>query len=207
MSKGIVPDSERVLVELVKVDYDASLRALAGFVASGGQLRSIGIAAWGVVFAAALASGAATIAAIAIPLIVAFAVADGYYSSLYRQTLRRSREIEALLGEYHNAIGIHSANERKRARAVAALEQHRFGVHRDMKPVNEEARWTWWIPRPLRVTWLYVLLIAAATVAVLALDDGSDAVSENGRKGKQPCVVLTATNRDGGCSSGTRSRP
>lgn len=143
--------------------------------------------------AAALGSNSGTIAALAVPIVVVFAVADGYYSSLYRQTLRRSRDIEKLLGEYHNAVGIHGGREPKLGRAVAALEQHRFGVHRDMKPVNEDARWTWWIPRPLRVTWIYPILIVVASVMAVILGGDSQVGCVNGRLGQQPCVVLTTT--------------
>jgi hypothetical protein len=42
-------DRERQLVELVRLDYDATLRALNGFMTTGSQLRGIGVAAWGVV--------------------------------------------------------------------------------------------------------------------------------------------------------------
>ena len=193
MNERVVAESEKALVDLVKADYDATHRALAGFVASGGQLRAVGIAAWGVIVAGALGSRSATIAAVAVPLVVVFAVADGYYSSLYRQTLRRSRGIEALLGEYHNAIGIHRGSQRKLDRAVAALEQHRFGVHRDMKPVNDEARWTWWIPRPVRITWLYPVLMVVAGILAVSLDSSSAVGCENGRRAQEPCVVFTTT--------------
>jgi hypothetical protein len=157
MSKRTITEAERALLDLVKADYDSTHRALAGFVTSGGQLRAVGIAAWGVVFAQALQSRSATIGAIATGLAIAFAVADGYYSALYRQTLRRAREIETLLGEYHNSLGIHASNPRKIARAIAALEQHRFGVHRQMQPVNKQRGW--WLPRPVRVTWIYAVLL------------------------------------------------
>ena len=191
MSPHEFPEAEKVLLDIVKADYDATHRALAGFVTSGGQLRAVGIAAWGVVLAGAIGTHSATIAVVDVPLVIVFAIADGYYSSLYRQTLRRSRDIEHVLREYHNAVGIHGENQRKVARAVAGLEQHRFGVHRDMRPVNDEARWTWWIPRPLRVTSLYLVLIAIAGVVALTVGNDSDAGCQNGRSGRQPCIVLT----------------
>jgi hypothetical protein len=163
-----VPQAEQQLVELVMADYDSTQRALAGFVTSGGQLRAIGIAAWGVVFAQALQSRSVTVSVFAVMLPLVFAVGEGYYSALYRQALGRVRAIEALLGEYHNSLGIHASNPNKVARAVAALEQHRFGVHRDMRPVNKDR--TWWLPRPVRVTWIYsvLLLVSVANVVKFA---------------------------------------
>lgn len=66
----------------------------------------------------------------------------------------------------NNSLGIHASNPRKIARAIAGLEQHRFGVHRQMQPVNKQRGW--WLPRPMRVTWIYaVLLIASVGFAVL----------------------------------------
>jgi hypothetical protein len=191
VSERDIPDSEKILVDLVKVDYDATHRALAGFVSSGSQLRAVGIAAWGVLYAAAVAAHSVAVAVIAVVLLPAFVVADGYYSALYRQTLQRSREIEALLRDYHNAIGIHRGDERQLIRAVAAIEQHAFGVHRGMKPVNQEP-W-WWLPRPLRVAGIYPLLLVVGLVTTAALAFGSTGhVScRNGRVGQQPCVVLT----------------
>jgi len=191
VSERDVPESEKRLVDLVKADYDATHRALAGFVSSGSQLRAVGIAAWGVLYAAAVAAHSVTVAVIGVLLLPAFVVADGYYSALYRQTLRRSRKIEALLGNYHNAIGIHRGDERRLIRAVAALEQHGFGVHRGMNPVNQQ-RWWWW-PRPVRVAAVYPLLLVVGivTAAVLRASDSGDVSCRNGRDGQQPCVVLT----------------
>jgi len=88
------PDAvEGQLVELVKADYDATQRALSGFVTSGGQLRAIGIGAWGVVFAVAVSVESSLVAAIAALLAGGFAIIDGYHSALYRQTLERARDL------------------------------------------------------------------------------------------------------------------
>jgi hypothetical protein len=155
------PDAvEGQLVELVKADYDATQRALSGFVTSGGQLRAIGIGAWGVVFAVAVSAESSLVAAVAALLAGGFAIIDGYHSALYRQTLERARDLEELLGEYHNALGIHAANPSRVMRARVRLEQHRFGVHRGMRPINQMKYW--WLPRPVRVTWIYAVLIAFA---------------------------------------------
>ena len=184
-----VDDRERLLVDLVKADYEATHRALSGFVASGGQIRAIGIAAWGVLFAVALQAESWAIAALTIGLSLAFAIADGYYSTLYRDTLDRSRAIESLLGDYANSLGIHAGSKRKVGLAIAALEQHRFGVHREMRPVNATPRW--YLPRPFRVTWIYavLVLVGATFLGVFAVRD-KDITCTNGRNGAQPCLVL-----------------
>jgi hypothetical protein len=162
------PDTlERQLVHLVQVDYDATQRALSGFVSSGAQLRAIGIGARGVVFAVAVQASSWVVALVAALLAAGFAVIDGYHSALYRQSLKRARELEELLGNYHNSLGIHASNPREVLRARAALEQNRFGVHRSMKPINQMPYW--WLPRPVRVTWIYPVLIARGVAAAIYL--------------------------------------
>lgn len=160
MSPRQPDDVERQLVDLVRADYDATQRALSGFVSSGGQLRAIGIGAWGVVFAVAVQAESGLVAGVAALLAAGFAIIDGYHSALYRQTLERARDLEEILGNYHNSLGIYAANPGKVLRARARLEQHRFGVHRGMRPINQMDRW--WLPRPIRVTWIYAVLIALA---------------------------------------------
>jgi hypothetical protein len=160
------PDhAERLLLELVRADYTATQQALSGFVSSGGQLRAVGIGAWGVVFAVAVQAKSAAAAGVAALLAAGFTIIDGYHSALYRQALTRARNLEDLLGEYHNSLGIHAANPRKALIARARLEQHRFGVHRNMTPIHKMDRW--WLPRPVRVTWIYAVLIALAAGAAI----------------------------------------
>jgi hypothetical protein len=144
-------------------------------VTSGGQLRAVGIAAWGIVFAASLQARSVTIAILAAALAMAFAVVDGYHSALYRQTLERAREIEGLLGDYHKTLGIHAATNREIVRTRAKLEQHRFGVHREMRPINQTPRW--WLPRPVRVTWIYAASIIVAASGAVFLATGSEGES------------------------------
>lgn len=185
------PDEvERQLVDLVRGDYDATQRALSGFVTSGGQLRAIGIGAWGVVFAVAVQSESRLVACIAALLAAGFAVIDGYHSALYRQTLKRARTLEELLGNYYSSLGISAANPRKVLRARAALEQHRFGVHRNMQPINQMKRW--WLPRPVRVTWIYAVLIALAVGAAAYFQVKSPSSCQNGHLGAEPCLVYVS---------------
>lgn len=184
-------DREGRLLDLVKTDYEATHRALAGFVTSASQLRAVAIAAWGVIYAAALTTKSVSVAVVGTLLLLAFLVADGYYSALYRQTLRRSRKIEGVLHRYHQAIGIQHRNRRRVARAVAELEQHAVGVHREMKPVNHESRWWWW-PRPLRVAAVYPLLFAVGVATAIALaGDDARPTCRNGADDRQPCLVVT----------------
>jgi hypothetical protein len=124
MSARQPDDVERMLVDLVRADYDATQRALSGFVSSGGQLRAIGIGAWGVVFAVAVQSESLLVAGVAALLAAGFAVIDGYHSALYRQTLVRARVLEELLGSYHNSLGINASNPQKVLLARARLEHN-----------------------------------------------------------------------------------
>lgn len=220
MSAREPDDVERQLVVLIRADYDATQRALSGFVTSGGQLRAIGIGAWGVVFAVAISAQSSLVAVIAALLAAGFAIIDGYHSALYRQTLQRARALEDLLGDYHNSLGIHAADPRQVLRARAKLEQHRFGVHRDMKPINQMDRW--WLPRPVRVTWIYAVLIIVAIAAAAYFQIRGPSTCQNGHHGTEPCVVYTTaarpvplpspplpwrqTRRERNCSHGARHR-
>jgi hypothetical protein len=185
-------DAVRQMVELVGVDYDATQRALSGFVNSSGQLRAIGIGAWGVVFAVALQSESRVVAIIAALLAAGFAIIDGYHSALYRQTLRRARTLEEILGDYYISLGIGATNPQKALRARARLEQHRLGVHRSMQPVNQTSRW--WLPRPLRVTWIYLALIILALGGAAYFQTESPSSCQNGHRGAEPCLLSTTTS-------------
>lgn len=178
--------AEGQLVELVRVDYDATQRALSGFVTSGGQLRAIGIGAWGVVFAVAVSAESGLVAAVAALLAAGFAIIDGYHSALYRQALERARDLEDLLGDYHNSLGIHANNPSRVSRTQARLEQHRFGVHRGMRPINQMK--LWWLPRPVRVTWIYVVLIALAISAGVYFQvNGTSTCRSGSRAARSAC--------------------
>jgi hypothetical protein len=184
-------DPTGALVAFVRGDYEATHRALDGFVANGNQSRAIGIAAWGVVYAAAVAAHSWVLSLLAGGLVVPFMVADGYFGTLYREALQRLRDIEGLLGDHHNALGIYNYDRKYLDRATAALEQHGPGVHLAMKPVNEVQKWWWWVPRPIRVTWFYAVILVIAAVTAAVLGSAHDVTCRNGREGQQPCVVLT----------------
>jgi hypothetical protein len=190
MTDADTPTTESILIKLLELDYEASHRALDGFVSSASQLRAIGMAVWGVMYAAALAAHSVWVAAFAVLLLPAFAVADGYYSTLYRQTLERLRDIEKLLDGYHNAVGMYQRDDRRLARALDAIERHSIGVHRNLKAVNKERYW--WVPRPLRLAAVYPLLflIRIATTAALGTSS-AHGTCRNGVEDQQPCVVVS----------------
>jgi hypothetical protein len=128
-----VDDQELSLVELVRLDYDATLRALSGFVTTGGQIRAIGAAAWAVVLGLAVGNESSALSALAAALLVVFAYADAYHAALYRRALGRAITIESLLDGWIDRLGIDADDPDAVQRTRAKLEMHRFGVQRALR--------------------------------------------------------------------------
>jgi hypothetical protein len=160
-----VSERERELVGLIKVDYDAALRAISGFVSTGGQLRGIGVAAWGVVIGLAVRDESALLAGLAMTLVVIFAYADAYHAALYRRALRRAITLEELLDTYLDRLGIDYDDEDAVQRALAKLETHRFGMYHTLRPLRIRDLV---LARPRVVFWLvYPGLVFAALAATI----------------------------------------
>jgi len=161
-----VTERERDLVALVKLDYDAALRAMSGFVTTGSQLRAIGVAAWGVVLGLAIDAESALLAALAVAITVIFTYADAYHAALYRRALTRAVSVEDLFDSYLDRLGIDYEDDDAVARALAKLETHRFGMYRTLRPLRlrDLVR-----ARPRAVFWLiYPALLAVAVAATIA---------------------------------------
>lgn len=124
---------EEALVELLRTDYDATLRALSGFVTTGGQIRAIGTAAWAVVVSLAVNKDSAALCVLAAALVVVFAYADAYHAALYRRTLSRAIAIEELFDIWLNRLGIEADEPDAVEQARAGLEMHRFGVQKALR--------------------------------------------------------------------------
>jgi hypothetical protein len=129
-------DRENQLLDLVRLDYDATLRALSGFVTSGVQTRAIGLAAWGVILGLAMSDLSGWLALLSLAVVVLFAYADYYHAALYRQSLSRAIKIETILDAYVQRLGIAVDDVEAILRVVAKLENHKFGLHRNLKPVR-----------------------------------------------------------------------
>jgi hypothetical protein len=128
------PDEyEQALVELVRFDYDATLRVLGGFVSTGNQIRAIGIAAWGVVLGLAVRDESTVLALLATGLLVVFALTDAYHAALYRRALGRAVEIEGVLDGWIDRLGIDADDSDAVDGQRARLETHRFGIHRSLR--------------------------------------------------------------------------
>ena len=127
-------DREHELVDLIRIDYDAALRAIAGFVGTSAHIRAIGIAVWGVVIGVAVRDESALLAGVALALIVVFAYGDAYHAALYRRALARAISIESLLDSYLERLGVGADDPDVIFRVRAKLETHRFGFHRTLKP-------------------------------------------------------------------------
>jgi hypothetical protein len=126
-------DRERALVDLIRVDYDATLRALSSFVSTGGQIRTIGVGLWGVLFGLAIQRGSLSLALVATAVSAIFAYGDAFHSALYRATVSRAIRLEMLLDDYVDRLGIDADDANAVLRTRAKLEMHRFGVQKAIK--------------------------------------------------------------------------
>lgn len=129
-------DRETKVVELIRLDYDATLRAMTGFIGSAAQVRALGIAAWGVVVGFAVRSESALLGAVALVLVALFVYADAFHAALYRRALARAIHLEELLDSYLERLGISADDPDEVARVLAKLETHKFGMHRALRPVR-----------------------------------------------------------------------
>jgi hypothetical protein len=120
------------LADLIRLDYDATLRAMHSFVQTAGQIRGIGVAAWGVVLGLAVRDTSWELSVLAASLIAMFAYADAYHAALYRRAFSRAVRLETLLDDYLNCLGIDAGDEEAEIRLLSKLETHRFGMNRSL---------------------------------------------------------------------------
>lgn len=158
-------EPEQKLVDLVRADYDATLRAMTGFVGAGAQIRSVGIAAWGVLLGLAVRDESAALALLALVILLLFAYGDAYHAALYGRSLSRAIHLETLLDSYLERLGIEAENPEAIARTRAKLETHNFGMYRALKPVTRRevlaAR-----PRPI-FRYIYPAICAVTVVFIV----------------------------------------
>jgi hypothetical protein len=159
-------EHEKALAEVIRLDYDATLRVLAGFVSTANQTRSIGVAAWGVVLGFAVRDESTLLALLAAALLTVFALTDAYHAALYRRALGRAIALEGMLDGWIDRLGIDADDSDAVASERARLETHRFGVHRSLKRpgVRDFLR-----ASPRLIFWfVYPVLLLGSLAAALA---------------------------------------
>jgi hypothetical protein len=159
-------DRERALVDLIRIDYDTTLRAMTGFVGTAAQIRALGMAVWGVVLGLAVRDESALLAALAFLLIVLFAYGDAYHAALYRRALSRAITLEGLLDSYLDRLGIDAENADAIVRTRAKLETHRFGMHRTLRPLKLRDLLA---ARPRPIFWAIYPTIGAVTITLIVI--------------------------------------
>lgn len=153
------------LVELVRLDYDATLRAVSSLITTGGQIRAIGLAAWGVVLGLAIGNDSPVLALVDCALVLVFAYGDAYHAALYRRALGRAVKLESLLDHRIDQLGIDADDPNAVRRTRAKFEMHRFGVQRSLRRPGTRDLVT---ARPLVVfRAVYPTLLVVSAVAVI----------------------------------------
>jgi hypothetical protein len=157
-----IPERERALVDLVKLDYDATLRTISGVLSTGTSIRVAGFAAWGVLLGLSLRDDSWALSVFAAAVVALFAYADAHHAALYRRGLSRAVALESLLDRYVDRLGIDTHDQDAVDDVLAELETHRFGTYRTMRRLHRKdflgAR-----PRPIFL-FIYPVLFAAAVI-------------------------------------------
>lgn len=134
----LVGPHEASLLELVRLDYDVTLRTISGILATGTSIRVAGFAAWGALVGFAIRDESWPLGAAATAVILLFMYVDAYHASLYGRLLKRAIRLEAILDRYVNRLGIDSEDEDAVLEVIAELETHRFGTYRTLRRVTAE---------------------------------------------------------------------
>jgi hypothetical protein len=155
------PDArERELVDLVRFDYDVTLRTITGVLATATGLRLAGFTAWGALLGLGLRDDSWALCASAGLVLLLFAYADAHHALLYRNAVRRAVRLEQVLDRYVDRLGIDAEDEDAVLEVRAELEMHRFGMYRTM-PRSTKSDLLTARPRPVFAA-LYPSLLATA---------------------------------------------
>jgi len=160
-------EREKALVDLVRYDYDVTLRTIQSVLATGMSLRAAGFAAWGVILGVGVNNHSWAFCLFAAFISFLFGYIDLIHATLYRRALARATQLESLLAAYGDRLGIDSENETAVVRTVARLELHKFGVYRTMpRKGSTTLRRQYWRARPAAVFRVaYPVLIVGALAA------------------------------------------
>lgn len=138
-SEPTAVEREQSLVELVKLDYDVTLRTITGVLATGTAIRVAGFTAWAGLTGLGIRDDSWALCAAAAALVGLFMYVDAHHAALYARALHRAIKLETLLDRYADRLGIDADDEDAVLRAVGELETHRFGIYRTMpKPRRDE---------------------------------------------------------------------
>jgi hypothetical protein len=161
-------ERERELAELVKFDYDVTLRTITGVLATGTAIRVAGFTAWGALLALGLRDDSWALCAASALVLLLFGYADAHHALLYSNALRRAVRLEELLDRYLDRLGIDSDDRDAVFQSRAELETHRFGIYRTM-PRAKRGDWLTARPVPVfRALYPALLIAAAATTGIVA---------------------------------------
>lgn len=165
-------ERERGLLEMVRYDYDVTLRTIHSVLAVGMSLRAAGFAAWGVVLGVGVNDHSWPFCLLAALLAVLFGYIDLIHATLYRRALARAAEIEALLDAYVDRLGIDSEDDSAIVTTMARLELHKFGIYRTMPRTSPWRIWPQYRrarpPAVFRVVYPALILAALSATAVVA---------------------------------------
>src|SRR5687768_12695452 len=92
-----ISDREKALVDLIRLDYDVTLRTITGVLATGTAIRVAGFAGWVTLAGIGLRDQSWALCIAAVIIVALFGYADAYHAVLYRHGLHRAIAIESLL--------------------------------------------------------------------------------------------------------------
>ena len=164
-------EREKELVDLVRYDYDVTLRTVQSVLSTGMSLRAAGFAAWGVILGVGVNNHSWAFCLFAACIALLFGYIDLLHATLYRRALARATRLESLLAAYGDRLGIDSEDETAIARTLARIELHKFGIYRTMPRKGKTTlRRQYWRARPAAVfRVVYPVLIVGALAATIII--------------------------------------
>jgi hypothetical protein len=164
MSDARMSQIER-LAEWVKFDYERTMETLDGTVRVSANVRTLAIAVWTGLIAAAIQVAEWRLAIVGVWAVAIFALLDGYHGWLYRQCSERAYQMEGLLARCYKLLQRREESHEVDS-VLAKLRQHKYGQ------LTNFSKHTWGFyfrAKPYVVYWLLypVLLIFAAVVAAI----------------------------------------
>lgn len=158
----------REQIRLVENEYAQSGEFIRGVVGTSATVRGWAVTVWLAVLGIAVDSDSWGLAALAVAVIIGFALIDGYHAWLYVEALSYARRLEQIMAAYYSALFRADDDEAALEDLYEELGGHRYGLYRGFKrfELRELRR-----ARPtvfFQVLYPTLVIVAAAVAALLA---------------------------------------
>jgi hypothetical protein len=125
------------LVRLIELDYSRSSAFIDGLVQREAAIRGLTITVWTALLGIALDRQNWAMGGLSVLSTAAFAFLDAHYSTLFMQAQEHVIKLEEVSGLYYRSLALDE--EYAKEDFDSAVHTSRFGLYRDLRPVNVKA--------------------------------------------------------------------